>query len=661
MNNNDYNAINEIKALSLDMISNAKSGYPGISLSSAPIIYTLYARHMKINPEHPEWLNRDRFVLSSGRASAILYATLHLCGFNITKEDLKQYRSIDAKLSGYPEYELTPGIDISIGTNGSGIANAVGMALAERYLSSIITTEDENQNLIDYYTYCFCSDVDLISGVSYEATSFAATQNLNKLIILCDISGVTNDGSVTNHYTEDLETRFDALNFNVITVKDVTNLKSIDRAISNAKKSKKPSIILFHTVIGAGSRNENKSITFEGPLTDDDIFQIKRKLNVTVAPFELRKDSIVHVRTLINERISKTYNEYVEYFNKVKSSGNDRLLNILRMLVNKEEIIPFESINFKINDNYNENLLLTNHKILNLVANKSELFLGGSSDYASTTKSYIDKTSINSKLKPMGRNISFGNRECAMAHILNGMSLSGLKTFCSTKLIDSDLLKPAMRLSSIMNLPITYIFTHDSILVGEDGASHEPIEQLATLRSIPNMIVFRPSDILEILGVWEYIAKNKRPVSIVLSNTTMPKIPNTNPLLVKQGAYIIKKEEKKLDGIIIATGKELLDALNISLELKRENLDIRVISMPSQELFLNTDKTYQEQILPKNVKTIIIEPSTKQNWGYFTTNPDYILGLQDFGFSGHPLEVLKKCNYDYESLKIKVARILLKN
>lgn len=661
MNINDYNAVNEIKALSLDMISAAKSGYPGISLSSAPIIYTLFARHMNINPSDPSWLNRDRFVLASGHASATLYATLHMCGFNITKEDLKQYRSIDAKLPGYPEAFITPGVDVTIGTSGGGIACAAGMALIERYERSILNKEDENQELIDYYTYCFCSDTDLMKGLSYEATSFVSKEKLNKFILLCDISGVTNDGSVDTTFKEDLETRFDALDFSVFTVKDATNLKSIDRALTNARKSKKPSVIFFHTIIGNGSRNENKNITFEGPLMDDDVFQIKRKLNITVAPFEVRKDSIVHIRNLINERVSKKYNEFTSYFNKIKTSGNDTLINLLHLLTNREMIIPFESVNFKVNDTYNENLLLTNHKILNLVANKCDFLLGGSSDVASTTKAYIDNTSINSDLKPGGRNINFGLRDEAMAHILNGMSLSGFKTFCSTKLINSSSILSGLRLACLMNLPITYIFTHDSILVGEDGASLECVEQISQLRNIPNNVVFRPSDINEILGVWEYISKNNKPVSIVLSNTTMPKIPNTNSLLVKKGAYIIKKEERKLDGIIISSGKELLTALNIAIELKNENLDIRVVSMPSMELFLKEDRVYKEEILPKNVKTIIMEPSKNTGFGDLKTNNLYILGINDFGFSGHPLEVLKKCGYDYENLKMKVARLLINN
>lgn len=659
MNTNDNNAIAEIKALALDMISQAKSGYPGIVLSGAPILYTLYARHMHINPGNPDWLNRDRFVLSSSHASALFYATLHMCGFNITKDDLKQYRSIDSKLPGSLEYEITPGVDISVGTPGMGIANAVGMALAERYIENILISEDESQTLIDYRTYVYCSDIDLMKGVSYEAASFAGAQKLEKLMILCDVSKVTNDGSVSTHFIEDIKARFEAMGFFASEVKDTENLKNIDKAITTAKKSKKPSIIIFNTILGSGSRNENNNVSFEGPLSDDDIFAIKRKLNITIAPFEVRKDSFVHVKNLINERVGKKYNEHVDYFNKIKSSANDRLLNVLRLLTNKDFQIPFESLNFKVGDTYSESLLLTNHKILNMVASKSEFVLGGSADMASTTKAYISNTSIQTPEKPLGRNMNFGLREEAMAGILNGMSISGMKTYASTKLINADSMKVPMRMSALMNLPITYIFTHDGFGTCEDGASSIPVEQLTSLRSIPNMITFRPSDINEVLGTWEYICKNKKTVSVVLSKNVMPKLPNTHPKMVMRGGYIVKKEERKLDGIIIATGKELLDALNIAIELRSENLDIRVVSMPSMELFLKEDKTYQEGVLPKGVKTIVIEPSSKLGWGLFVSDEKYILGLNDFGYSGHEDEVLKKCGYDYENLKMKVARLLV--
>lgn len=661
MNTNDTNAVSEIKALGLDMISKAKSGHPGIVLSASPIIYTLYAHHLHINPENPEWLNRDRFVLSAGHGSALLYATLHLCGFNISKEDLKQFRSIDSKCPGHPEYGITPGVDMTTGALGQGIANAVGFAFGERYIENLLKSEDEEQTLIDFRTYCLCGDGDMMEGISYEAASFAGTQKLDKLMLLYDYNKMTNDGSIDTDFLEDVETRFEAMGFYTTIVKDGTNLKSIDKAITSAKKSKKPSLVIFNTILGKDSRNENTSLVHGTPLTDDDIFAIKRKLNVTIAPFEVRKDTTIHVQKLIQERVEKKYKEHASYFNKIKTSANDQLLAILKMLVNKEVSIPFESLNYRVNDNYNEELRMTNHKILNLVASKTEFLLGGSADLASSTKAYIDNTHINSPAHPLGRNINFGIREHAMASILNGMAMLGLKTYCSTMLTWSDYLKPAMRMTALMNLPITYIFTHDSVAIGQDGPTHEPVEQLTSLRGIPNMVTLRPCDFNEILGCWEYISKNKKPVNLVISKSKMPKIPNSNPKLVAAGGYIIGKEEQRLDGIIIATGTEVLTALRMKEELKKEDLYIRVVSMPSRELFLKTDKTYQQGVLPKNVKTIVLEAGSSLSWGLFVPDEKYIVGINDFGYSGTPDEVLKKCGYDYESLKMKVAKLFLTN
>ncbi len=658
MNINDTNAINEIKALALDMISKAGSGSPGIVLSAAPILYNLYANHLNINPENPDWINRDRFVLSSSHASSLLYATLHLCGFPITKEDLKTYRTFNSICPGHPEVELTKGVDMTTGPSGNGIASGVGIALAERYLENILKSEDENQTLLNFNTYILCSDTDLMEGISYEALSFTAKEKLDKLILLVDHNKVTNDGPIENTFNEQLEERFESLDFYVQSVKDGSNFKAIDKAITNAKKSKKPSVIFFNTILGLGSRNENKSVVFNNPLDDDDVFALKRKLNITIAPFETRKDTIIHIEKRIKDRVLKKYTDFVNYFNQIKNSGNNRFINLLRMVVEKNVILPFDSLNYRVNNTYNEDMRLTNHKIINILAEKSELFLGGGADTSSTTKAYIDKTSIMSNKNPLGRNINFGNRELAMSGILNGMASMGLKVYGNTYLSLSDYVKPSMRLSALMNLPITYIFTHDALYnQPEDGTLFEPFEQLVTLRSIPNMITFRPCDISEIFGCWEYIARNKKTVSLVLSNKAVPKVPNSNAKLVTRGGYIIKKEEVKLDGIIIATGYEVNTALLLSEDLKKENLDVRIISMPSQELFLANDKEYKRQLLPESIKKIVIEPSSKIGWTSFTEER-YILGINEFGSSGKSNEILKKYEYDYESLKIKVTKLL---
>lgn len=660
MNINDINAVNEIKALGLDMIKKANSGHPGIVLSASPLIYTLYSRHLNINPENPDWINRDRFVLSAGHGSALLYATLYLCGYPITREELTTFRSIDSKLPGHPEYNITPGVDISTGALGQGIANAVGIAFAERYINNLLKAEDEHQKLINFRTYVLCGDGDLMEGISYEACSFAGAQKLDKLMLLYDCNKMTNDGSINNIFMDDIVKRFEAMGFYAEIVKNSENIKIIDKAINRAKKSKKPSILIFNTILGKDSMNENKNVVHGSPLSDDDIYAIKKKLNITMAPFETRKDTMLHIQKLITNRIQKKYQENSNYLNQIKRMGNPKINEIITMLENKFFIIPFDSANFKVNANYQEEMRITNHKVLNLVASKTELFLGGNNDLASSTKAYIDNTKVNNSLNPLGRNIDFGVRESATSAILNGMATLGLKTFCSTMLTFSDYMKPGMRLSALMNLPITYIFTHDSISIGEDGPTHQPVEQLTTLRAIPNMITFRPCDINEILGTWEFICQNKKTVSVVLSKSKMPKLPNSNGKLVSKGAYIIKKELNKLDGIIIATGTEVESAINISNELSQENLDIRVVSMPSMELFLQESLQYREEILPSNIKKVVLEPSSKIGWGLFTEEKN-IFGINDFGFSGHKEEVLEKMDYNYESLKMKIAKVLLSN
>lgn len=660
MNINDINGINEIKALALDMITTAGSGHPGIVLSAAPILYTLYTRHMNINPENPEWLNRDRLVLSAGHASALLYATLYLCGYPITKDDLKKFRRMDSKCPGFPEFGTTPGVDMTTIDNGEGLANAVGFALGERYIENLLNKEDDEQKLIDYRTYVLCSDADLMNGDTYEAASFAGTQKLDKLMILYDCTKVTNDGRIDTTFMEDVEMRFKAMGFYTDNIKNGMDLKSIDKAINNAKKSKKPAFLLFNTILGCDSRNENNNVVYNTPLTDDDIFAIKRKLNITIAPFEVRKDTFIHVSQLIKNRVTNKYNDFVTYFNKARSSGNEKMIEILRMVVNRNVVIPFDSVNYRVNGTYNEDIRLTNHKILNIVASRTDVLLGGSTDVASTTKAFIDNSSVQMNETPLGRNINFGLRNHAMGGILNGMAMLGLKVYGNTKLIFSDQLKSSMRISAMLNLPVTYIFTHDSILTVEDGALYQPVEQLAMLRSIPGMITFRPCDISEIFGVWEYISKNNKTVSVLINPKVMPKIPTSNALGVKNGAYIIKKEKEKVDGIIIATGPEVLTAIHIAEELlEQHNLDIRVVSMPSQELFLQTEKEYQKQILPDIYKTIVIEPSSKMSWGFFVKDEKYVLGINDYGYSGNSQEVAKKCEYDYESLKLKVITLLL--
>lgn len=661
MNQKDIQCVNEIKILALDMINMANSGHPGVVLSAAPMIYTLYANHLRITPDNPNWINRDRFILSCGHASALLYATLHMAGYNISMNDLKSFRRINSITPGHPEYGLTPGVECTTGPLGQGIATAVGMALSERYIRTLLNKEeDKKQDLIDYYTYVLCSDGDLMEGISYESLSFAGAQKLNKLILLYDDNNMSIDGSLETTFNEDIQKRFESIGFNVILVKDGNNLNLIDKAISSAKKSGKPSIIVCKTILGNGSYNQNTNKVHGGVLQEADLYNLRQVLNISTQPFYVTKDSIIHMQSKITERMKKEFDHWTRIMCDMRMSKSDNLDAILKMLEKHENNISFDSSKFKVNDNYNEELRISNYKVLNLFAKDSNLFLNGSADLFTSVKNVIDNSAIMSHVTPEGRNIRFGVREHAMGAILNGMALSGLKVCGSTFLTFSDYLKPAIRMSALMSLPVTYIFSHDSILIGQDGPTHEPIEQLAMLRTIPNLITYRPADITELMGCWENILKQNKPTCLVVSKDKLPKVPGTDSKNVSLGAYLIRDCQKDPDAIIIASGSEVKDAYIIANKLAVNGININVVSIPSLELYLNTDESYKNKLLPENIKKIVIEAGNSYVLGSLATNIDYVIGLNDFGFSGTSIEVAKKMEFDMDSLLLKVQNLVKK-
>lgn len=660
MNKMDLNVINSIKVLALDMINNAKSGHPGIVLSAAPILYALYKDHLNVMPEKPDWFNRDRFVMSAGHGSALLYSVLYHVGYAISEEELSNFRNIYSITPGHPEYGITPGVDATTGPLGQGIANAVGMAFAERYLRSIAKFEKKDSKLIDYYTYCLCGDGDLMEGISYEALSFASMQNLNKLILLYDYNKVSLDGSIDLSFTEDIELRFEALDFNVITVKNGSSYPAISEAITEAKKSKRPTIIIVNTILGKDSVLEGTNAVHGKPLSAKDLENIKNKYKITNASFKVDDKLLEYIRTFIDKRVSKKYSKWLNEYDKVIENQNEGFHNLINLLEKNINDIPFDNNNFKLSVEFDEELRESNHKIMNLISPKSPFFLGGSADLSSSCKTTLDQSSINSSTNPLGKNIYFGVREHAMAGILNGIALSNLKVFGSTFLSFSDYLKPAMRMSALMNLPVTYIFTHDSILIGEDGPTHMPVEQLTMLRTIPNFITFRPCDINEIMGSWEYILKNNGPVALVLSKEKRNKCLNTNAKFVKYGAYMIYKEKYHLDAIIIATGSEVAIALNIAKDLALEGIDIRVVSMPAMELFLRQNPKYERQLLPKLVPTFVIEAGESLIWNRFATAPDFIFGINNFGVSGKKEDVVKYMKFEEKTIKEKISKKMAK-
>ena len=657
----DIETINSIKVLALDMIDKAGSGHPGIVLGAAPIIYALYKDHLKAIPSNSNWINRDRFVLSAGHGSALLYSLLYHAGYDIDIEELKHFRELNSLTPGHPEYRVTPGVDASTGPLGEGIGMAVGMALAERYLRTISNIEKKNSNLIDYYTYCLCGDGDLMEGVSYEALSFASAQNLNKLIILYDCNHVSLDSDTTNTFTEDIEIRFEALNFNILNVKNGNDYNEISKAIKQAKKSNRPTIIICNTTIGKDSLLEGTNKVHGKPLSKEDLNSIKTKYKITNESFTVSQEVLNYFQNTINTRVGEAYKKWEEEYISIKESDNIGLHSLINLLERNTFVIDFDDTKFKISDEYNEELRESNHKIMNFISPKNPFFLGGSADLSSSCKTNLDKSSIQSEDNPVGKNIYFGVREHAMGAILNGMALSNLKVFGSTFLSFSDYQKPAIRMSALMNLPVTYIFTHDSVYVGPDGPTHEPVEQLTMLRTIPNFITFRPADINEIMGSWEYILKNNCPTALVISKEKRSKNKNTNAKFVKYGAYMIRKEKYHLDGIIVATGSEVAIAMDISKELFTMGIDTRVVSMPSMELFLKQNPKYEEQLLPKDVPTFVIEAGSSIIWNRFATKPEYIFGVNRFGMSGKTDEVIRYLKIDKNTILEKIANYLEKN
>ena len=657
---NDIKAINEIKILALDMISNANSGHPGVVLSSAPILYTLYANHLKYNPQNPNWINRDRFVLSCGHASALLYATLHAFGFNITMDDLKSFRRINSITPGHPEYKITPGVECTTGPLGQGIAQAVGMALAERYIEKLLDEEeDKKQQLIDYYTYVLCSDGDLMEGISYEALSFAGAQKLNKLILLYDDNNMSIDGSLENTFNEDMELRFKSIGFEVIIVKDVNDFEMVDKSLAQARKNGKPTIVVFKTILGLGSKLENTPSVHGKPLIEEDLLNLRRNFKIENNKFYITKDTTIYLQNKIKDRMQTILDEHDSLYREMKMSVSDNYKNILNMLENKRNNVSFDSSKYRINDNYNEELRESNHKVINLFS-QSNSFISGSADLFSSVKNVIDNSKIMTNETPLERNIRFGVREHAMGGILNGMALSGLKVCGSTFLAFSDYLKPAIRMSALMSLPVTYIFSHDSILIGQDGPTHEPIEQLSMLRTIPNLITYRPADIVELMGCWENILKQERPTALVVTKESCPKIPNSNAKNVENGAYIVRNCGSTPNAILIASGSEVKTAYIIANKLATTGTNINVVSIPSLELYKATSPEYKESILPSSAKKIVIEASDEISLACIATDFDHVIGLNDFGFSGTPAEVAKEMQFDIDNIILKVQKLINK-
>ena len=644
----DKKIIDNIRALAIDMINNANSGHPGIALGAAPIIATLYDSHMIINPKDPKWVNRDRFVLSAGHGSSLLYATLFMSGYNLDLDDLKAFRKIDSITPGHPEYGLTPGVDCSTGPLGQGIGNAVGMAIAEKYLEKYF-----GEDIINYNVYALCGEGDLMEGISYEACSLAGKLGLNKLIVLMDSNGVTLDGSLDSSFDENIKLRFESQNWNYILVEDSEDTRNIDAAIIKAKSSDKPTLIEVKTTIGKYSSLEGTSKVHGSPLSEEDIKNIKEKLDVRDIPFSPSAEARELMIADIEERSLSLYEEWTKNYNSLnKNSKND-----LNMIINNKESIKLRDVVYDLPDDMVESTRVASGKVINSISDVYPFLIGGSADVSNSTYAKIKSTGNFSNKYPLGRNINFGIREHAMASIGNGIALSGLTPFVSTFVPFIDYAKASVRMSALMDLPIIYVLSHDSITVGEDGPTHEAVEQLVSLRSIPNLDVYRPADSNEVIGAYNSIFETRKPSVIILSRNKVPISECTNINDSKLGGYILEEERKNLDACIISTGEEVTLALDVTEELKTKGYDIRVVSMPSIEVFERQSTEYKESVLPKDKKIFVIEAGSSYSWDRYTSR-DNMFTVDRFGYSGKKDDILKKFGLTVENITNKIEELM---
>lgn len=651
---NDIKIINQIRALGIDMINEAGTGHPGITLGAAPILYSLYAKHIRINPMNPNYYNRDRFIMSAGHGSALLYATLYMAGFDLEIDDLKSFRKINSKTPGHPELGVTPGVDMTTGPLGQGIATAVGFAMAEAKLRE--KYNKHSKNLIDFNTYVLCSDGDLMEGVSYEALSLAGLNKLNKLIILYDSNDITLDGSKDLSFKEDIQMRFEAIGFNYIKVLDGEDYSAISKAIEDAKKSTdKPTIIEVKTTIGKYSAYEGTNKIHGAKLSEEDTTNIKEKLKVRDITFNVSSDTIEDFQYLINERCQNIEDE----FNKKVENLPEDIKGELKFLMGNDKAIPFKELQYNEPEDSIESPRNTSSKILNSIVKDNPYMLGGSADLFASNKTYIEDGGNYSSKNYLGTNIYFGVREHAMGSILNGLALCGFRVYGSTFLAFSTYLFPAIRMAAMLNLPIIYIFTHDSISLGEDGTTHMPIEQLTQLRAIPNVEVYRPADANEVIGTYKTVLKKSKGVSVIcLSKTDLPILENAKANEIQNGAYILKNSNRKMDGIIISTGEEVHSALEVAKRLEIKGIDVRVVSMPCMEKYLAMNDEYKEEILPVGVRKIVIEAGISMPWNRIVFNDKYLITLDKFGLSGSREDVYKKFGFDVDSLEEKVENLL---
>ena len=629
-------SVNAIKVLGVDAINKAKSGHPGVVMGAAPMAYSLFTKHLRVNPKKTDWINRDRFVLSAGHGSMLLYSLLHLSGFeDVSLEEVKNFRQWGSKTPGHPEFGHTKGIDATTGPLGQGISTAVGMALAERYLAA--KYNKEGYDLFNHYTYVICGDGDIMEGVASEASSFAAVQKLNKLVVLYDSNDICLDGETKDAFSENVRARYEAYGWNTILVEDGANVDAVSTAIEQAKKSDKPTLIEVKTIIGAGSPNRQGTNGVHGaPLGDEETALFRKEIGWENEPFDIPADVYADFKANVAERGENEYAKWEKLYVDYKAKFPE-LAKELEEALTREDIkhLSKESFSFK---NVGEAQATRNSSqdAINSVAAVLPTFFGGSADLSHSNMTFIKGDGLQDDEHRTERNVQFGVREFAMATVLNGLTLhGGVRVFGGTFFVFSDYLKAALRLSALQNLPVTYVFTHDSIAVGEDGPTHEPIEHLASLRTIPNTYVFRPADATEAQAAWYLSQKtNDKPTSIVLTRQNLPILENSSFEKVAKGAYVVHETAADFDTILIATGSEVALAIDVAHELEKDGSKVRVVSMPSVELFEEQSKEYKEELLPLNVRRrVSLEMGNSALWYKYVGLDGLAIGIDKFGFT----------------------------
>lgn len=649
-----------IKILSIEMVERAKSGHPGAPMGLSDIAAVLWGKFIKVCPEKPEWQNRDRFILSAGHASALLYSTLHLAGFNITKEDLANFRQWGSTTPGHPEYNPKIGVETTTGPLGQGFAMGVGMAIAKRILQSIFNRD--GFNLLDHYIYGIVSDGDIMEGISYEAASIAGYLGLGEIIYIYDSNGITIDGKTSITFSEDVQKRFESAGWHVIEI-DGHNFKEIDMAITEARKVKdKPSIIIAHTKIGKDSPTKEGTNKCHGaPLGEEEVKAVKKKIGWTLEPFEVPevvKDFFRKKR----EQWRKEYERWENLFRRFCETFPDLAEKWNRFFTryipeDLEKYFPKYEAGKKIPTR------VASEDVLQILSERVENLVGGSADLAESVKTVMKKFPFISRGNFAGRNIHFGIREHAMGGILNGISIyGGLIPYGGTFLVFSDYMRPSMRIAAMMKTKTIYLFSHDSIFVGEDGPTHQPVEHLASLRSIPNLVTIRPADANEVPYCWQIALEEPRPVAIILTRQGVEVIDRkkySDPSLVKRGGYVIAKNSEKPTLIIISSGSEVPISIKVYEKLRELKIESWVVNMASWEIFEEQPDDYKRSVLPPEVKKrVIIETGTSFGWAKYGGENALYITVEEFGVSA-PFEVIQeKFGFTPEKIVQKIQKYL---